>query len=180
MADPYVGQVSPFAFPFAPINWAYCNGGTVPMNQYTALFSLIGTTFGGDGRSSIGLPNLNGAAPCGAGQGPSLSNRYLGQSFGVATVTIDHTTLPPHQHTASAIGGGRGGGGGSIGNVPLPTAGLAATPTAVSPYASGSQNAYTSPSAISNNGGGGAHNNLQPYLTVNYCIALLGLYPEFN
>jgi len=178
MADPYVGQVSPFAFPFAPINWAYCNGGTAPMNQYTALFALIGTTFGGDGRSTIGLPNLNGAAPCGSGQGPGLTNRNLGQSFGTATVTIDLTTMAAHTHGANAGTVSRFGG--QVTNTPTIDSSLA-SPGNIGMYATGSPDNTMAPGAISMlAAGGGAHNNLQPYLTVNYCIALVGLYPEFN
>lgn len=177
MAEPYTGQVSPFAFPFAPANWAFCNGGTVPLNQYSALFSLIGFSFGGDGRSSFGLPNLNGAAPCGSGQGPGLTNRQLGQSFGTAAVTLDQTTMAPHNHGFTAVPVGRGA---QATSVPLPTSGLAANGATAGPYGNGSPNATMSPNAIVANGGGGSHNNMQPFLTVNYCIALLGMYPEFN
>lgn len=177
MAEPYTGQVSPFAFPFAPANWAYCNGGTVPLNQYSALFSLIGFSFGGDGRSSFGLPNLNGAAPCGSGQGPGLTNRQLGQSFGTAAVTLDQTTMAAHNHALTAVELGRGDDPISL---PSLLTGLVDDASQVSPYVGGAPNATMSANAIVANGGGGSHNNMQPFLTVNYCIALLGIYPEFD
>lgn len=174
MAEPYVGQVSPFAFPYAPVNWAFCNGGTVPMNQYYALFALIGTTFGGNGSSTIGLPNLNGAAPCGSGQGPGLTSRTLGQSFGAAGVTLDITTLTLHTHDANVVDLGRD----DPGSTPTAAAGLAST-AGVSAYAIGAPSVLMAPGAITSIGGGGAHNNRQPYVAVNYCIALMGLFPEF-
>lgn len=175
MANPYVGQVSPFAFPYAPINWAFCDGSTVPLNQYTSLYALIGNVFGGDGRSTIGLPNLSGAAPCGTGQGANLTNRTLGQAFGTATVLLDQTTLPPHTHTAESVTGARG-----LTKTEAPTAASGLTVASnVSPYSDGGGNVNMSPNSVSLAGGNSAHNNQQPYIGVNYCIALMGQYPYF-
>lgn len=175
MADPYIGQITAFAFPYAPVYWAACDGSTVPMNQYGALFALIGMTFGGNGSTTIGLPNLGASTVCGTGQGPGLTSRNLGQSFGSATVTLDQTTMPAHAHAANASSYSLG-----LPRAAVPTALSALTNAAgISPYTDGAADVVMSPGAVSPNGGGAAHNNLQPYLAMNYCIALMGQYPYF-
>lgn len=176
MANPYLGQISVFAFPFVPRQWAGCFGGNAPINQYGALYSLIGTTFGGNGSTQFGLPDLGGLSVCGTGTGPGLSARNLGQSFGSATVTLDQTTMPAHVHDGQAGPFSR-------------TAPPSGVPTALSSlttakggdiYSDGGPDVVMSGSAVSPSGNGGAHNNMQPYLGMNYCIALFGEYPYFG
>lgn len=176
MANPYLGQITAFAFPFAPRAWAACDGSTVPMNQYGALYALIGTMFGGNGSSTIGLPNLGNASPCGTGTGPGLTPRRLGQAFGEASVALDLTTMPAHVHGAEAAAASR-----TIVRTPIPTPVSALTSSnAGNIYGDGPANIVMAPNAVSPNGSGGAHNNMQPYIAMNYCIALLGEYPDFD
>lgn len=176
MANPYVGQITAYGFAFAPKAWAYCDGSNVPLNQYPALYALIGNTFGGSGYTQFGLPNLSGASPCGTGAGPGLTQRNLGQAFGTASVTLDQTTMPAHSHTPQAAPFSR-------------TSPAVGTPTALSAlttssggdlYSDGPVGVTMAAGAVSPMGGGAAHNNMQPYLALNYCIALLGIYPEFG
>src|SRR5436189_6395546 len=105
MADPFVAEIRIFPFNFAPTGWAFCNGQIMPLSQNTALFSLLGTTYGGDGKSNFALPNLQGCAPMQAGQGPGLSLRDLGETGGEQTVTLLQTEMPAHSHTAQGAGG---------------------------------------------------------------------------
>ena len=176
MSEPYTGQVTAFAFPFAPIYWAFCDGSNLPMNQYGALFSLIGFTFGGDGMSKFGVPNLGGTSPCGTGAGPGLSQRQLGAAFGTMQVTLDQTTMAPHSHNANAAAVSR-----ATPRVPVPTALSALTPaSAGTPYTQGPADSIMSGMAVSPAGQSGPHNNMQPYIVLNYCIATNGTYPEFD
>lgn len=173
MANPFVAEIRIFGFNFAPTGWAMCNGQILPISQNTALFSLLGTTYGGDGRSNFALPNLQGSAPMQSGQGPGLSLRDLGETGGEQTVTLLQTEIPSHTHTAqgaTAAGdaspqGNTWGGGALKGHgVPL--------------YApAGSSMVQMSPSALATTGGNLPHNNLPPYLTLNFCIALQGVFP---
>lgn len=176
MSDPYTGQVTAFAFPFAPIYWAFCDGSTMPMNQYGALFSLIGFTFGGDGVGKFGVPDLRGRSPCGDGLGTGLTQRQLGVAFGAETVTLDLTTIPQHNHTANASAFRPGG---DRFSVPTALAGLTSA-SAGNPYTDGAADVVMSSMAVSPTGQGGPHNNMQPYITLNYCIATNGTYPEFD
>lgn len=175
MAEPYIGQVSLFAGTFAPRNYAFCNGALLPIQQYTALFSLLGTTYGGDGRTTFALPDLRGRVPIGAGQGPGLSTRSLGQSGGVETVTLLQGQMPPHTHQLLATT--------SAGSLPGPTNAMLATPAQVG----GSNALYVAGGApvamlqtIGIAGGSQPHNNLMPYLVINYIIALVGVFPSFD
>ncbi len=178
MSDQFVGEIRCFGFNFAPIGWALCNGQLMPISQNTALFSLLGTFYGGDGRSTYALPNLQGCVPIGIGQGPGLSNFVQGETGGEASVTILGSEMPAHSHTFSGTS--------SSANDKRPKTGAAfATSTKAGPLSPG-DNYYAAPGVLTALdaatvqplvGGGQPHNNLQPYLTVNFCIALQGVFP---
>jgi len=169
MSDQFVAEIRIFACNFAPTGWALCNGQLLPISQNTALFSLLGTTYGGDGKSTFALPNLQGAVPMQQGQGPGLTLRDLGEVGGESTVTLLQTEMPAHTHTVG-INTTTGNQYGPGGNFMAPDAGgnnLYAT----------SGNANMSPLTVNATGGSLPHNNLQPFQVLNYCIALLGIYP---
>jgi microcystin-dependent protein len=169
MSDPFVGEIRPFGFNFAPRGWAQCNGQLLPISQNTALFSILGTTYGGDGRTNFALPNLQGCVGMGAGQGAGLSLRNLGETGGEETVTLTTSQMPPHTHTADC-NSGNGNQYAPAGNFWAQDAGGSKEygDTGPVPMAAGT---------IGNTGNGQPHSNLQPYLVVNYCIALQGIYP---
>lgn len=175
MSEPFIAEIRIFAGNFAPRGWAFCNGQLLPVSQNTALFSLIGTTYGGDGRSTTALPNLQGRAPMHPGRGPGLTSRRLGQRGGVEDVTLTEAQLPNHSHTLrAATGGGRFG----VGNAKDPENATLATTSGAS-YASGSSaKVPMADAALPPAGGSQAHNNMQPFLTMNFIIALQGLYPS--
>lgn len=170
MSEPFVAEVRIFAGNFAPRSWAFCDGQLLPISQNTALFSLIGTTYGGDGRTTTGLPNLVGRAPMHPGRGPGLTSRRLGERGGTETNTLSEAQMPEHTHTLRATVS-RGSSSQPQGNAFNRSVGDTAyhTPTNLTGM---------SPSMVSNTGGGQAHNNLQPFLTLNFIIALQGLYPS--
>lgn len=169
MSEPFVAEIRIFAGNFAPRGWAFCNGQLLPISQNTALFSLIGTTYGGDGRTTTALPNLEGRAPMHPGRGPGLTARRLGERGGVETVTLTEAQMPNHNHTA--IVSEEDGRDNDPGNDRWVGAGdqMWGSATSMNPMSE-----QTLPSA----GGSQAHNNMQPYLTMNYIIALVGLYPS--
>jgi microcystin-dependent protein len=166
MADPFVAEIRMFGFNFAPTGWASCDGQLMPISQNTALFSLLGTTYGGDGRSTFALPDLQGRTPMHSGDGPGLSQRFHGEADGSATVTLLQSEMPAHNHQL------RHGG-----------TGTSATPGMSSVLGhSGAAQIYTTstdkvPVAALDAVGGNAHNNRQPYLGVQFCIALQGVFP---
>jgi microcystin-dependent protein len=173
MANPFVGEIRIFAGNFAPTGWALCNGQLIPIAQNTALFSLLGTYYGGDGKSTFALPNLQGAAPLMAGQGPGLSLRNLGETGGEDTVTLLTSEIPAHAHAVT--------GSSAAGTNVSPTRndwGVASITRGQKLY---SQNAGTGPAmsqqAFGPSGGSQPHNNLPPYLTVTFIIALQGVFP---
>lgn len=172
MSEPFIAEIRIFAGNFAPRSWAFCDGQLLPVSQNTALFSLIGTTYGGDGRTTTALPNLQGRAPMHPGTGPGLTTRRLGEKAGVETVTLNSTQMASHNHgwVADATTGGPLGGGPNAAN-PVDNY-LAAS---VKYHASGSNANMTNTSSV---GGGGAHTNMQPYMAINFIIALQGLYPS--
>jgi len=174
MASPFVAEIRMWACNFAPTGWALCNGQLLPISQNTALFSLLGTTYGGDGKTTFALPDLQGSAAMFWGQGPGLSLRDIGETGGETTVTVLNTAMAAHSHT---IGGALNAGGGSqspAGNVwAQAPAGRGGFLNAYATPATGAMN----PNALALAGSGLPHNNLQPYLTVNFCIALQGIYP---
>lgn len=171
MSSPFVAEIRIFGFNFAPRGWAFCNGQILPISQNTALFSLLGTNYGGDGKSTFGLPNLQGSAPLHPGQGPGLSLRILGEIGGEQTVTLLSTEMPAHAHTAQGYpnAGGQNPGGNSWSD---------ANQRGISAYApSSAQNVQMSPQALSISGGSVPHNNMMPFVTLNFCIALQGIFP---
>jgi microcystin-dependent protein len=169
MADPFVAEIRIFPFNFAPKGWAWCDGQLLPLSQNTALFSLLGTTYGGNGKSNFALPDLQGRAPMHPGQGPGLSLHDLGETGGSQTVTLLESEIPSHSHalTASRADGIEGG----------PTGQLLATGIGVAAYAAPGATTQLDPSALATSGGDQPHNNMQPYLTFYFCIALQGVFP---
>lgn len=171
MADPFVAEIRIFAGNFAPTGWALCDGQLMPISQNTALFSLLGTTYGGDGKSNFALPNLQGCAPLQAGQGPGLSLRDLGESGGEQAVTLLQTELPAHTHAAS----GSSNPGDSL--VPTGLDWAAGAQRGQNVYSDSGSQAQMSPSALGVTGGGLPHNNLPPFLGLTFIIALQGVFP---
>jgi len=175
MSEPFIAEIKIFAGNFAPRGWALCNGQLLPIAQNTALFSLVGTTYGGDGRTNFGLPNLQGRAPIHPGSGPGLTRRLLGQTGGAETVTLTEAQTPSHAHQAQASLGT------AYANVPSTSTLLARTPTQYT-YANDSADEAVdmAPDSLGVTGGGQPHTNMQPYLAINFVIALVGIYPSRN
>lgn len=174
MSNPFVAEIRIFAGSFAPVGWALCNGQLMPISQNTALFSLLGTTYGGNGTSNFALPNLQGCTPIGAGQGPGLSLRDLGETAGEQTVTLLTTEMPAHSHAAMAAtsGGQDSPAGNSWGESKL-----GKTPLNVYAANNANTNVPMSPSALSIAGGSQPHNNMPPFLGLTFIIALQGVFP---
>jgi len=169
MADPFVAEIRIFPFNFAPKGWAFCDGQLLPLSQNTALFSLLGTTYGGNGKSNFALPNLQGRSPMQPGQGPGLSLHDLGETAGSETVSLLESEIPSHSHNlvvSQADGISR-----------LPNNELLATGIGLGMYAPLSNNQLASDSTITPAGGDQPHNNMMPYLTLSFCIALQGVFP---
>lgn len=172
MSDQFVAEIRIFCGNFAPTGWAFCQGQLLPISQNTALFSLLGTTFGGNGQSNFALPDLQGRAPINHGQGPGLSQRFIGEQAGTETVTLIQSEMPAHNHQlrgattaadqtdpANAVWAGSSGG-----RTPPPL------------YAT-TQNTTMAPNTLAIAGGSLPHNNMHPYLTLNFIIALQGIFP---
>lgn len=173
MADNFVAEIRIFPFNFAPTGWALCNGQLLPISQNTALFSLLGTYYGGNGQSTFGLPDLQGRAAMHSGQGPGLSQRFLGEQGGEATVTLLISEMPAHTHLVNAkIGGGQSNPANMVWGTAsaAKVAALFYAPVASSPLT-------MNPGAISVTGSSFPHNNMMPYNTLNFNIALQGIYP---
>jgi microcystin-dependent protein len=172
MADPFVAEIRIFPFNFAPKGWAFCDGQLLPLSQNTALFSLLGTTYGGNGKSNFALPNMQGNAPMHPGQGPGLSLHDLGETGGTETVTLLESEIPSHPHTL------RGNFNTADINDPSPARSLARSGTGFLYQSNTSANlVMMSPNALALAGGDQPHNNMQPFLTLNFCIALQGVFP---
>ncbi len=180
MSEPFVGEIRMFAGNFAPRNWAFCNGQLLAVAQNQMLFSLLGTTYGGDGRTTFGLPDLRGRQAIHAGQGPGLSNCRQGQGGGAETVTLTEAQMPSHTHTASAevkavnAGGNQSAPGGHA---------WAADPRgATNMYSDATPDTDMKADLVAgtaqNAGGGQTHENRPPYLPINYIIAMDGIYPS--
>ena len=170
MSEPFIAEIRIFAGNFAPRGWAFCDGQLLPIAQNTALFSLIGTVYGGDGRSTMGLPNLQGRAPLHAGRGPGLTSRRLGQRGGAETVTLTEAQMPNHNHQMMASP--------SPGEQPGPTGAALARTVGSSAYAPAKNLVPFDQATMPSTGGGQAHDNMQPYLAMYFIIALTGLYPS--
>ncbi|MCR9015318.1 phage tail protein [Aquiflexum gelatinilyticum] len=176
---PFLGQIIMVAFNFAPRGWALCNGSILSISSNTALFALLGTTYGGDGRTTFALPDLRGRLLIHPGQGPGLPNYSQGERAGTPTTFLSVNNLPPHNHPilASSAAGTQSNPSNAfpaIANL-IPERG--ADPIGVNTYASGA-NAAMAPSTVGNTGGGQPFNNMPPYLAVNYIIALQGIFPS--
>jgi len=172
MSNPFLAEIRIFTGNFAPRGWALCDGQLMSISQNTALFSLLGTTYGGDGKSNFGLPNLQGCAPMQAGQGPGLSLRDLGETGGEQTVTLLQTEMPAHSHTAQASSSG------GI-NSPVSNSWGGSLKGVAGNYAPSvpASNVQMNPFATSIAGGNLPHNNLPPFLGLTFIIALQGVFP---
>lgn len=184
MAQPYLSQITMFGGNFAPKNYAFCNGQLLAINQYQALFSLLGTQFGGNGVQNFGLPNLQSALPIGMGQGPGLSNYVIGQIGGTPNVTLNQSMCPPHQHFMQAVTNASATTSSNVSNTVLPG----------TPSGSGSVGFYANPSlsgpplipqtlaagVCSYQGNTQPHSNLMPSLCITFVIALVGVFPTRN
>lgn len=168
MADPFIAEIRAFPFNFPPKDWARCDGQLMPISQNTPLFALLGTNYGGDGQSTFALPDLQGRAPMHAGQGPGLSYRDLGEQGGSETATLTEAEIPPHTHPLR--------GSTQLADRRYPAGHVPAAP-AEPAYATGPATPMAA-EAVSPGGGGQPHTNLQPYLTVQFCIALVGIFPQ--
>ena len=167
MSEPFIAEIRIFAGNFAPRGWAFCDGQLLPISQNTALFSLIGTTYGGDGRTTTALPNMQGRAPMHPGRGPGLTSRRLGENGGAEQVTVSESQMPSHSHSMQGVAGADQAAPDNahgLGNAPV-----YATPGTI--VAMGAD-------MVGNTGGSQPHNNMQPFLAMNFIIALQGLYPS--
>lgn len=170
MSEPFIGEITMFAGNFAPRGWAFCNGQLLPIAQNTALFSLLGTIYGGNGQTTFALPDLQGRAPMHPGQGPGLSSYQLGQKIGAENVQLVAQTIPQHQHTMSATGDDNQSAS-PIGAVPGRDE---------SPVYRADPDTTFAVDVLASTGGSQPHNNMQPFTVVNFIIALTGLYPSRN
>lgn len=175
MSDPFTGEIQMFGFNFAPNNWAMCQGQLIPIQQNTALFSLLGVTFGGNGTSNFQLPDFSGNAACGQGSGPGLTPRVMGEVFGSDTVTLLSTEMPAHSHGARIYNqpnkAHRSGVPAANDALITPEKASILTPTTTA-------NSVFPPNTVGMTGGTAPHPNQQPYLTVNFCICLFGVFPQ--
>jgi microcystin-dependent protein len=171
MADPFVAEIRIFPFNFAPKGWAWCDGQLMPLSQNTALFSLLGTTYGGDGKSNFALPDMQGNAPMHPGQGPGLSLHDLGEMGGSETVTLLESEIPAHSHALNGLA--------AVGNRTTPVGNTIARVTGATPYIppAGKALVAMAPQALTPAGGDLPHNNMMPYLTLFFNIALQGVFP---
>jgi len=180
MSEPFLGQISMFGGNFAPRGWALCDGQLLAIAQNQALFSLLGTTYGGDGRTTFALPDLRGRVPMHAGSGPGLTPRSLGQKSGSETVTLTVNEMPAHNHTATGTIKAKNGQPDESnpgGQVP------ATLSNGTEGYADASNTNMQEGGVavtVNNNGGGQSHNNMQPYQCINFIIALVGIFPSRN
>lgn len=170
MSEPFVGEIRMFAGNFAPRGWAFCDGQLLAVSQNDALFSLLGTIYGGDGRTTFGLPDMRGRIPIHAGTGPGLSPRRLGAKAGAENETLTVNQLPSHGHTMSMSSGPA--------NVPNPNNAIVGTNNVIEMFTGDTADVNMSSVSIGQVGGSRSHTNMMPYLCVNFIIALFGIYPS--
>ena len=169
MADPFVAEIRIFPFNFAPKGWAWCDGQLMPLSQNTALFSLLGTTYGGNGKSNFALPDLDGRAPIAQGDGQGLTERYIGEADGEETVTLLQSEMPFHNHSMNVSA--------DPASEREPPNQNFAQGVCVNYWDTQNPNVTLNPQALTIQGGSLPHNNMQPYLTMNFCIAMQGVFP---
>lgn len=167
--EPFIGQIILFAGNFAPRGWAFCQGQLLPISQHQALFAILGTTYGGNGQTTFALPDLRGCVPLGAGQGVQLSSRELGERGGSEAVTLTEAQIPAHTHALNAST--------TTAALKEPANNLLAKSRVLPNYAPASAQVEMHKSAISDAGSGQPHNNMPPFLAINYIIALEGIFP---
>ena len=170
MSDGYVGEIRMFAGNFAPRNWALCDGQLIAVSQNESLFSLLGTIYGGDGRTTFGLPDMRGRVPVHQGTGPGLTDRRIGHKFGQEHVTLTTNNLPAHSHRVTAST--------ETANEASPVGNLLATPPTEGIYRAGTPTDAMSSQAVSQKGSSQSHDNMMPTATINYIICLYGTYPS--
>ena len=174
MSNPYLGEIRMFAGNFAPSGWQFCNGQLLSISQYSALFAILGTTYGGNGTTNFALPNLQGRVAIHWGNGAGLSPYVIGQQAGVENVTLLATQMPVHNHSVNAVASG--------GNSATPASALPAiesTGTSLD-YSTAAAGTTMNPAMVGNAGGGQPHTNVQPYLAVSFIIAMAGIFPSRN
>jgi microcystin-dependent protein len=170
MSTPYIGSLMLAPYTFAPVNWMFCQGQLLPISQFDALYNLIGTTYGGDGVQTFALPDLRGRTAIGIGQGPGLSNYVLGQQGGVEVVVLNPNQNPAHNHVAKSSTAGQNS---NNANASV----LAGTASGVNMYTTNNPATPMAGPALQNAGGSQPHDNHQPFLVLNWCIAVYGVYP---
>ena len=176
MATPFIGQITMFAGNFAPRNYAFCNGQILSIAQNTALFSILGTTYGGNGQTTFALPDLRGRVPIQPGQGPGLSNYSLGQQAGTETTTLLVNNLPAHNHPATVTSNASSGSASDT----VPTGNFLAADNQYKNTSNTTLNASAVTVTVGPSGGGQPFNNVQPYLCINFIIGLQGIFPSRN
>jgi microcystin-dependent protein len=169
MTEPFIGEIRLFPYMFAPRGWALCSGQLMSISQHTALFSLIGTIYGGDGRTNFALPDLRGRVAVSSGQGPGLSAYVVGETGGVESVSLDESQMPAHRHEMRVHGG--------TSNSDKPNERFLGRTSEGTTYSDTANAKALTPGAIRRSGGGQPHENRPPHLTLNYCIALEGIFP---
>ena len=170
MGNPYLGEIRMFGGNFAPAGWMFCDGALLPISENDVLFNLIGTTYGGDGQNTFGLPDLRGRVPLHQGQQSGGQNYQIGQLGGVETVTITAQTTPIHNHALIAST--------AASSNPSPNGNILATSATISPYVLDIAGPALAANAVSNTGGSQPHDNMMPFLCINFILALNGIYPS--
>ena len=172
MSSPYVGEIRMFGGNFAPVGWALCQGQLLPISENDVLFNLIGTTYGGDGQSTFNLPDLRGRVPVHQGTGSSGTTYTMGEMAGVETVTLTTQQMPQHNHALTATQ--------TAGTQPNPGGNILSNSQGPQPYLQEGPDGQLNNAAIQPTGGSQPHENMQPYLVVSFCIALMGIFPSQN
>ena len=176
--DPFLAEIRIFQYNYAPRGWAFCNGQLLSISQNTALFSLLGVQYGGDGRTTFALPNLQGSVPVGQGQGQGLQQWYIGEVTGSATVTLLQSEMPMHNHGLVATSSNATTTSASGNQIATGFLGSLQSSSAGNMYSSAGPNVQLALQSLTPSGGNQPHNNMMPYLALNYCIALQGVFPQ--